>query len=120
MRRGNCEEVRCNCNRNGSCRDGMGAAMGLDILSIEERKVGGECLNCGCIPSKAFLNIFEQKKIPKKLIIIGGGAIGSEMAQAFSRLGSSVNLMQMDPYLIPTGDEEAGRVLEEKFKKENT
>lgn len=64
------------------------------------------------------LNIFEQKDIPESLTIIGGGAIGSEMAQAFSRLGSEVNMFQIDDHLVPTGDEEAGRVLEEKFIKE--
>ncbi|RCW51521.1 MULTISPECIES: NAD(P)/FAD-dependent oxidoreductase [unclassified Halanaerobium] len=64
------------------------------------------------------LNIFAQEDIPKKLTIIGGGAIGSEMAQAFSRLGSEVNMFQIDDHLVPIGDEEAGRVLEEKFKKE--
>jgi len=170
----------------------MAANMGLDILAIEKHKVGGECLNYGCVPSKALLkagevnevtenfkefgikfsgkteidnpleivrekvneisgnktmkaferaklivdqgeakfvdkkvvevdgkqytadkifiatgteplippipglkdvprltnlNIFAQTNIPEKLTIIGGGAIGSEMAQAFSRLG---------------------------------
>ncbi|MGM0601716.1 MAG: dihydrolipoyl dehydrogenase family protein [Bacillota bacterium] len=64
------------------------------------------------------LNIFAQEDIPEKLTIIGGGAIGSEMAQAFSRLGSEVNMFQIDDHLVPIGDEEAGRVLEEKFKKE--
>lgn len=201
----------------------MAANMGLDVLAVEKHKVGGECLNYGCIPSKALLkagevnevtenlkqfgikmagkteitnpleivrkkvenisgaktmkafaraklivdqgeakfidkkvievanqkytadkifiatgtepfippipglkdvsrltnlNIFEQNDIPETLTIIGGGAIGSEMAQAFSRLGSKVNIFQIDSYLIPSGDEEAGRVLEDKFKKE--
>lgn len=201
----------------------MAANMNLDVLAVEKHKVGGECLNYGCVPSKALLkagevnevsenlrqygikltgkteienpleivrekvgeisgnktmkafdraklivdqgaakfvdkkvievdgkkytadkifiatgtepmippipglrdvsrltnlNIFEQEDIPDSLTIIGGGAIGSEMAQAFSRLGSTVNMFQIDDHLVPTGDEEAGRVLEEKFKKE--
>ena len=201
----------------------MAANMNLDVLAVEKHKVGGECLNYGCVPSKALLkagevnevsenlrqygikltgeteienpleivrekvgeisgnktmkafdraklivdqgaakfvdkkvievdgkkytadkifiatgtepmippipglrdvsrltnlNIFEQEDIPESLTIIGGGAIGSEMAQAFSRLGSTVNMFQIDDHLVPTGDEEAGRVLEEKFKKE--
>ncbi len=201
----------------------MAANMDLDVLAIEKHKVGGECLNYGCIPSKALLkagevneisenlgkfgiefsgekkinnpleivrdkvgkisgsktmkafdraeliidkgaakfvdekvvevdgerytadkifiatgteplippipglkdvdiltnlNIFDQEDIPKSLTIIGGGAIGSEMAQAFSRLGADVNMFQIDNHLVPVGDEEAGRVLEEVFKKE--
>ncbi|MFA7055936.1 MAG: NAD(P)/FAD-dependent oxidoreductase [Candidatus Cloacimonadales bacterium] len=201
----------------------MGSAMGLDVLAIEKHRVGGECLNVGCIPSKALLkagevtfiakhlkefgiemgldqrsndpmsvvrekisginnkkfmkvfekvdliigkgtahfldskvvevdgvkytaknifiatgtepfippipgladvpkltnvNLFEIKKMPESLTIIGGGAIGTEMAQAFSRLGTRVNLVHMDAHLIPLGDEEAGRYLENFLIKE--
>lgn len=63
-------------------------------------------------------NIFNLKKVPKSLLIIGGGAIGCEMAQGFSRLGTKCNIVQMDPYLIPLGDSEAGTVLEAAFKEE--
>jgi len=64
------------------------------------------------------LNMFEQNEVPKSLTIIGGGAIGTEMAQAFSRLGSKVVIVQMDSHLIPIGDEEAGKLLEKKFIEE--
>ncbi|NLA91018.1 MAG: NAD(P)/FAD-dependent oxidoreductase [Synergistaceae bacterium] len=63
-------------------------------------------------------NMFEIEKMPESLAIIGGGAIGSEMAQAFSRLGTKVSLAHMDPHLVPVGDEEAARLLEEIFEKE--
>ena len=206
----------------GMAISAMGAAMGLDVLSVEKHKVGGECLNCGCIPSKALLkagsalhsardlkkfgidaelavtssdpmqvvrdkvhrindkkfqaafdratlvsgsaefvddrtvlvngdtytakhifiatgtepfvppipglsdvpdiltnmNMFEIEKIPESLAIIGGGAIGSEMAQAFTHLGSKVTIAHMDPHLVPLADDEAARVLEEAFSKE--
>lgn len=35
----------------------MGSQMGLKVCGIEKNKVGGECMNCGCIPSKALLRI---------------------------------------------------------------
>lgn len=208
----------------GMAVSAMAVKLGLSVLGIEKNKIGGECLNCGCIPSKALLkagemrkvfenlenfgihpaeepevndplaivrdkvdtingpktmkafdkvdlvlregdaefvdphtvrvggkdyrgkkifiatgtqpmippiegleqvdkltnvNLFEQKEIPESLMIIGGGAIGSEMAQAFSRLGSKVVLAHMDPHLIPNGDKEAGDLLKEKFEEEN-
>jgi len=56
--------------------------------------------------------------MPKSLTIIGGGAIGIEMAQAFNRLGTKVNLLHMDAHLAPMGDEEAARILENKFHEE--
>ena len=202
----------------------MGAAMGLKVCAIEKNKLGGECMNVGCIPSKALLrmaktrhavtklsdfdmaemplpevnnpfpniqekltfinekkyaakfekvdkvlrqgaasfvdshtvavgerkitakrifictgtkpskppipgldsidniltneNLFNLESIPKSMLIIGGGAIGSEMAQAFSRLGCKTTIVQMDPHLLPFADPFAGEELEKTFKKE--
>jgi pyruvate/2-oxoglutarate dehydrogenase complex dihydrolipoamide dehydrogenase (E3) component len=202
----------------------MGSEMGLKVCAVEKNKVGGECMNVGCIPSKSLLtvaslknatkelynmglttekpvdvktpfnkiqsyldfisdkktmkmfdkvdlllgeggaefvdkhsvkvgdkvvsankifiatgtnpalppvpgidkvddiltneNIFSLKEIPESMTIIGGGAIGSEMAQAFSRLGTKCSIIQMDEHLVPVGDPEAGELLEEVFKNE--
>jgi len=201
----------------------MGAEMGLKVCAIEKSKVGGECMNVGCIPSKSLLrisklrystaklgemglmdgempdikapfskisgyldyisdkktlnmfakvnlilsegsasfvdshtvrvgeksvtaqrifiatgtepmlppidgisdidimtnlNIFNLAEVPRSMTIIGGGAIGCELAQAFTRLGSRCTIVQMDEHLIPLGDKEAGKILEEVFKKE--
>ena len=38
---------------------GMAPTMGLKVLAIEDHKVGGECLNYGCVPSKALLKAGE-------------------------------------------------------------
>ena len=202
----------------------MGAEMGLKVCGIEKDKIGGECMNVGCIPSKSLLriakyrysllklkemglsegfipnikspflkinnyldyisekktlkmfdkvelilgkgeasfidshtvkvgdrtvtaqkifiatgteplippidgildidiltnqNIFKLSKIPESMTIIGGGAIGCEMTQAFSRLGTKCTIIQMDDFLIPNGDKETGDLLEEIFTKEN-
>ena len=56
------------------------------------------------------------KDIPRRLLVLGGGAIGVEMAQAFKRLGSEeVTVLEGDMRLLPreepfAGDELAGRV----------
>jgi pyruvate/2-oxoglutarate dehydrogenase complex dihydrolipoamide dehydrogenase (E3) component/uncharacterized membrane protein YdjX (TVP38/TMEM64 family) len=44
--------------------------------------------------------------VPARLAIIGGGPIGTEMAQAFARLGSAVTLVEAGPHLLPNEDEE--------------
>jgi len=62
--------------------------------------------------------IFDLGGIPESLLILGGGAIGCEMAQAFSRLGSRVTIVHMDRHLLPHGDPDAGRFLEEVFAAE--
>jgi len=53
--------------------------------------------------------IFALSEIPESMVIIGGGAIGSEMAQAFSRLGCKVAVVHMDPHLIP--DKEGDQIV---------
>jgi len=201
----------------------MGSHMGLRVLGIERRALGGECMNVGCIPSKALLRmahvrhlftklqalalsdveaptplrpferisehlafidekkttkmfekvdlklcegsasfvdphtvsvgdktyrakrffictgtrpcvppihgldrvnyltnetIFELDAIPESLLIVGGGAIGCELAQAFQRLGSRTTIVHLDPHLLPHGDWDAGKFLEETFAEE--
>ncbi len=49
-------------------------------------------------------DLFELPALPRSLAIIGGGAVGCEMAQAFARLGSRVTLIQRGPILLPRED----------------
>ncbi|MDD3150520.1 MAG: NAD(P)/FAD-dependent oxidoreductase, partial [Candidatus Gastranaerophilales bacterium] len=185
----------------------MAKGMGLNVCVVEKDKLGGECLNVGCMPSKGLLEhakkallsgqkanpfseiqndvdfirdkkmvktfekvkiikgvaefvdkhtvkvndtkvsakkifiatgtkpfipsidgiedieyltnetIFSLEQVPKSITIIGGGAIGSEIAQAFAYLGSKVTIVQFDEYLVPVGDKKAGKLLESQFKK---
>jgi len=48
---------------------------------------------------------------PDRLVVIGGGAIGCELGQAFARLGSHVVLVQRGPRLLPKEDESAARIV---------
>jgi len=203
----------------------MGSEMGLKVCSIEKYKIGGECMNVGCIPSKAILRVaqnreraiqvlksagaalpefrgleksifekiqrdikyinekktmgmfdkvdlilgqgeasfvdphtvkvgdrqvtakrifiatgtepvippiegietvdyltnntmFHLEEIPESMTIIGGGAIGCEMAQAFTRLGCRCTIIHMDPYLLPAGDPSAGELLQTAFEQQ--
>lgn len=201
----------------------MGSEMGLRVCAIEKNKIGGECMNVGCIPSKALLrmaktrhqfdrlaemelakvakpavlkpfqriarhleyintnknqamfkkvdlvlsegsarfidahtvavgervisakriyiavgtrpaippidgidqidvltneNMFKLDAIPESMIIIGGGAIGAEMAQAFARLGCRCSVVHLDQHLIPGSGPEAGDLLGQVFASE--
>ena len=60
----------------GMAVSAMGSAMGLSVLAIEKHKVGGECLNCGCIPSKALLESSERYAEAKNLQEHGIGLEG--------------------------------------------
>jgi pyruvate/2-oxoglutarate dehydrogenase complex dihydrolipoamide dehydrogenase (E3) component len=63
-------------------------------------------------------NLFSLDEIPQSMVIIGGGAIGSEMAQAFGRLGCKATIVHADPYLLPRGEPGAGQLLEKVFADE--
>lgn len=45
-------------------------------------------------------NIWDLEELPKQLVIVGGGAIGCELAQAFARLGSDVSLVENKEHLF--------------------
>jgi pyruvate/2-oxoglutarate dehydrogenase complex dihydrolipoamide dehydrogenase (E3) component len=201
----------------------MAAEMGLKVCAVEQHKVGGECMNVGCIPSKALLqmakyrssfdklekmglaacpkppakdtftliqrhlqfindkktlkmfdkidmiyqqghaafvdphtiivgskkytakrificagtrpqvpdfpglkdidyltneNMFSLAEIPQSLIVLGGGAIACEMAQAFARLGSKVTVIIRGPRLMWREDSDATDIIESTFQQE--
>lgn len=62
--------------------------------------------------------LFELTERPEHLLIVGGGAIGSEMAQAFARLATRVTLVQRGPGLLPADDPEAGELIAEVLREE--
>ncbi len=62
--------------------------------------------------------IFNLKKLPKELLIVGGGAIGVEMAQAYSRLGSKVTLIEGAEHILPNEDADIAEVIHNRLVNE--
>ncbi|MEO0581698.1 MAG: dihydrolipoyl dehydrogenase [Bacteroidota bacterium] len=60
----------------------------------------------------------EITKLPKEMIIIGGGVIASEMASVFGRLGTKVTVIEFMDRLIPSMDASLGKELAKVLKKE--
>ena len=71
--------------------------------------------NENVLTSKTALDL---EKIPKRLLVIGGGYIGLEMGTVFSALGSSVSLAEFLPNLLPGADPDLVKPLARKLKKE--
>ncbi len=59
-----------------------------------------------------------QTTLPKRVVIIGGGAIGVEFATVWNSYGAQVTIVEMQGHLLPNEDAEAGAELERSFKKQ--
>jgi dihydrolipoamide dehydrogenase len=60
---------------------------------------------------------FMLKEVPKRIVIVGGGAVGTEWATLFAAFGSEVTLVELLPSLLPLEDEDMGRTLSRSFQK---
>jgi len=56
-------------------------------------------------------------KLPKKLLVVGSGAIGVEFAYFYSTLGVEVTIVEFLPRIVPVEDEEVSKALDKSFKK---
>lgn len=57
-------------------------------------------------------------KVPKKLVVVGGGAIGLELGSVWARLGSEVTVVELLPQIAPTFDGDVSKLLQRLLKKE--
>ena len=62
--------------------------------------------------------VWGLRVLPKRLLVIGGGPIGCELAQAFARFGSAVTQLQRGPRLLPREDPEIAERVMARFRKE--
>jgi len=62
--------------------------------------------------------IFSLTQRPMHLVVIGGGPIGCELAQAFARLGTYVTLIEGAGTLLPNEDKDTARLIQDKFTQE--
>ncbi|NOQ36022.1 MAG: dihydrolipoyl dehydrogenase, partial [Methylococcaceae bacterium] len=63
-------------------------------------------------------NIWNLRVKPKRLVVLGGGPIGCELAQAFARLGIEVTQVEMLPRIMIREDSEVSEMVAAKFRKE--
>lgn len=62
--------------------------------------------------------IFSLTELPPRLAVIGAGPIGCELAQAFSRFGSKVTLIELGPHILGREDRAAAEILQNRLINE--
>lgn len=62
--------------------------------------------------------VWDLRELPKRLVVLGGGPIGCELAQSFARLGSEVTQVEMLPRLLVREDSEVSEAVMAKFRLE--
>ena len=95
-------------------------------ISVDGRRYSGKkiCIATGSSPAIPHINglndvsyhtnktIFFMDRLPERLIILGGGAIAIEMAQAFSRLGSLVTVCQRSDRILTKEDPDCAHLIQ--------
>jgi dihydrolipoamide dehydrogenase len=63
-------------------------------------------------------NLWQLRELPKRLLVLGGGPIGCELSQAFSRFGSEVTIVEMAPRLMIREDQDVAELVMQRFAEE--
>lgn len=63
-------------------------------------------------------HILELQKVPKSLVVMGSGAVGSEFASVYHRFGTEVTLVELLDRIVPLEDAEVSKELQRAFKKQ--
>ena len=71
--------------------------------------------DCGYLTSDTLWGL---RELPKRLVVLGGGPIGSELTQCFARFGSQVSQVEMAPRILMREDPEVSALVTKAFQKD--
>ncbi|MDG2332880.1 MAG: mercuric reductase [Myxococcota bacterium] len=63
-------------------------------------------------------NVFDLEELPARLLVLGGGPLGCELAQSFARMGARVTLVELADQFLPREDPEAAQLLFEQLERD--
>jgi pyruvate/2-oxoglutarate dehydrogenase complex dihydrolipoamide dehydrogenase (E3) component len=63
-------------------------------------------------------NVFDLTELPQRLMVIGGGPLGCELAQAFCRLGAKTTIVQDIPLFLGNEERDAAQILSDAFARD--
>ena len=62
--------------------------------------------------------VWDLRQLPRRLVVLGGGPIGSELTQTFARLGAKVTQVEMAPRILMREDPEVSELVTQRFRAE--
>jgi pyruvate/2-oxoglutarate dehydrogenase complex dihydrolipoamide dehydrogenase (E3) component len=98
--------------------DGRVLRAGSFVVATGSRPAIPPVPGLAAVPYLTNEDVFDLTELPDSLAVLGGGAVGCELAQAFARLGSQVTLVEAAPRLLPAADPAAAGVISEVFAGE--
>ena len=115
-----------------TCILGMANFIDENTIAIGEREYSsryfiiatGASLNTANITGVDYVNYLtpetalKNRRLPKAVCVVGGGATGCEVAEYFAKLGVKTALLERSSRLLPREDEEVGKVMREYFENE--
>jgi len=63
-------------------------------------------------------NVFDLTELPRRLLVVGGGPLGCELAQAFCRFGAKTVIVQSWPLFLPQEERDAAQLLSDAFARD--
>ena len=106
--------------------------VGAETIQVGERRIGAKhfviCTGAepavpaipglAGVPYLTYESIFDLNRLPARMIVIGAGATGAELAQAFARLGSTVTLIDQRSSVLPDADPEAAAAIQRRLESD--
>jgi pyruvate/2-oxoglutarate dehydrogenase complex dihydrolipoamide dehydrogenase (E3) component len=111
---------------------GQARFTGVDALEVEQAtlRFGKALIATGARPDTPAIpglaeagyltneNAFDLTEPPRRLLVIGGGPLGCEMAQAFCRFGVQTMIVQKRPLFLPREERDAAQILSDAFARD--
>jgi pyruvate/2-oxoglutarate dehydrogenase complex dihydrolipoamide dehydrogenase (E3) component len=70
------------------------------------------------VPHLTYESIFDLNRLPASIAVVGAGATGVELAQAFARLGSTVTVIDQSSSVLPDADPEAAAAIRRRLESD--
>jgi dihydrolipoamide dehydrogenase len=119
-------------NKNIDFIEGHGVFTSQHEVQVDDQTLSADrvVINTGARPTKPPIDdldavevhdstdLLELDAVPQSLAVIGGGYVGCEYAQMYSRFGADVTVFQRGDHLLPNEDPEVSEVIESAFEDE--